>query len=127
MGWSRDEQSIIDGYVTVKQMKARNAPVYDFNLLTRFDIGTFLDVGEMTKDKRYTDSEYNDIQELARQYGAIFDISKLLIAKKSPLIIAPTPEIIKLAAPKLSLVLEGVVRADEGRSYFNDDTNSDLM
>ena len=43
MGWIRDEQAIIERIITVHQMKARNAPLYSFNLIERFDIGQFRD------------------------------------------------------------------------------------
>ena len=46
MGWVRDETALRDRVITVKQMKARNAPLYDFGLNERFDIAQFRDEGQ---------------------------------------------------------------------------------
>lgn len=42
-GWVRDETAINSRVIQVKQMKARNAPLYSFDLIERFDIAQFRD------------------------------------------------------------------------------------
>lgn len=42
-GWIRDETAINSRMIQVKQLKARNAPLYSFDLIERFDIAQFRD------------------------------------------------------------------------------------
>lgn len=43
MGWVRDEPAITTRLIQIRQQKARNAPLYAFDLLERFDIAQFRD------------------------------------------------------------------------------------
>jgi len=45
-GWVRDETSINSRIINIHQMKARNAPLYNFDLVERFDIAQFRDPGQ---------------------------------------------------------------------------------
>lgn len=50
MGWVRDTTAVNSGIINIRQLKARNAPLYDFNLIDRFDIAQFRDEGQ--EDRR---------------------------------------------------------------------------
>lgn len=49
MGWIRDDTAKRDRVLTIKQMKARNAPLYDFMLNERFDLSQFRDEGQVDR------------------------------------------------------------------------------
>ena len=75
MGWVYDEEARTNGFVTVKQMKTRNAPSYDFQLVTRFDLSQFRDPDEEDKNKKYTEAEHEAIAREAKELGAVQDLS----------------------------------------------------
>ncbi len=49
MGFIRDETAKTERIITIKQLKARNAPLYDFELLERFDIAQFRDLEQQNR------------------------------------------------------------------------------
>lgn len=72
MGWVRDEASRLERKIAVRQIKARNAPVYDFELVERFDIAQFRDPGQDDRSEWPTDDEYNEIlNRLARSQALL--------------------------------------------------------
>lgn len=92
MGWVYDEEARTNGFVTVKQMKTRNAPSYDFQLVTRFDLSQFRDPDEDDKNKKYTEAEHEAIAREAKELGAVQDLS-LNTENPDSAKILPKPEI----------------------------------
>ena len=49
MGFIRDETAINNRIINIHQMKARNAPLYNFDLVERFDIAQFRDMDQVDR------------------------------------------------------------------------------
>lgn len=69
MGWVRDEESKSTRLINVKQLKARNAPLYDFTLLERFNIAQFRDEGESDRTSWPGAREVDDFYLKCEQEG----------------------------------------------------------
>lgn len=68
MAWVRDETSRIERKIAVRQIKARNAPLYDFELVERFDVAQFRDPGQDDRSQWPSEEEYHKIlNNLAEQ------------------------------------------------------------
>jgi hypothetical protein len=61
MAWVRDDTSRLERKIAVRQIKARNAPLYDFELVERFDIAQFRDPGQEDRLTWPSEDEYNSI------------------------------------------------------------------
>jgi len=95
-GWVYDEEAKTNGFVTIKQIKTRSAPSYDFQLVTRFDLSQFRDPEEEDRRFEFTDEKYRLTIEEAKDlkiYGRSFEDK---FATPSP--------IVTQAAPALQLV-----------------------
>lgn len=64
MAWVRDETSRLERKIAIRQIKARNAPLYDFELVERFDIAQFRDPGQEDRTVWPSDEAYHDILNL---------------------------------------------------------------
>ena len=85
MGWVRDENAIANRVISIRQLKARNAPLYPFELGERFDIAQFRD---MDQDDRTFWPSKDDLRELelrCSQVGLMLEptVSKETNPKKS--------------------------------------------
>ena len=56
-GFIRDDSARNSRIINIKQLKARNAPLYDFELAERFDIAQFRDEGQVDRTTWPTDDE----------------------------------------------------------------------
>lgn len=125
MGWNRDQQSIIDGYVTVKQLKARNAPLYDYPLLTKFNTATFGDPEDPEVTKEYSDADRKRLLKEAKKHGVFFPIvlegQELKVKKTETL---PSPPLKIEAKPVVNLTQ--VERSDSPVSYYIPDDSEAL-
>jgi len=75
-GWVYDEEAKTNGFVTIKQIKTRSAPSYDFQLVTRFDLSQFRDPEEEDRRFEFTDEKYRLTIEEAKDlkiYGQSFE------------------------------------------------------
>ena len=69
MGWVRDETAIDTRVINVHQMKARNAPLYNFDLEERFDIAQFRDEGQEDRKAWPTKDELLMLEIKCQQLG----------------------------------------------------------
>jgi len=99
MGWIYDDEARANGFVTVKQLKARNAPCYDFPLITRFDISQFRDPDEVDKIIQFTDAEFTDLLVESKDAGAMLKLDL-------PLEILEEPTVLKLVEKEEEEVLK---------------------
>jgi replicative DNA helicase len=85
-GWVYDEDAKMNGFVNIKQIKARSAACYDFQLVTRFDIAQFRDPDQEDKLLKYSDEQYHSILAESRQYGSLIDLFKeaIIIPQAAP-------------------------------------------
>ena len=90
MGWIRDDDSKNTRSITIHQMKARNAPVYDWVLGERFDIAQFRDEGQQDRTNWPTADELMMLELQCQTLGLKleptvsmeFDTKKRLEAKQ---------------------------------------------
>jgi replicative DNA helicase len=87
--WVYDEEAKTNGFVTVKQLKTRSAPSYDFQLITRFDVSQFRDPEEEEPAFVFSDAAYDAIIAQAKQLGLYGRTMKEAMAIASPLALAP--------------------------------------
>jgi len=69
MGWVRDETAIQSRVITIRQLKARNAPLYPFDLIERFDIAQFRDPSQDDRTVWPSKKELLDLEIRCQQVG----------------------------------------------------------
>lgn len=69
MGWVRDETAIQSRVITVRQLKARNAPLYPFDLIERFDIAQFRDPSQDDRTIWPSRKDLIDLELRCQQVG----------------------------------------------------------
>jgi len=117
-GWVYDEDAKMNGFVNVKQIKARSAACYDFQLVTRFDVSQFRDPEEEDKKLSYTEAQYQAILAESRQYGSLFDLFKESVTVPKPINLnAKFPVDLTAKSP---VDISGV-RKTPARSYVSED------
>jgi len=110
MGWVRDETAKASNMVTVNQMKARNAPLYTFELATRFDIAQFRDPAQLDRTVWPSKDELMMLELRCQKLGLMpeptvsreFDekkkIEKTILANE--VVIAEEKEVVKKERPR---------------------------
>lgn len=119
-GWVYDEEAKTNGFVNVKQLKARSGLAYDFPLVARFDVCQFRDPDEEDMRLHYTDEQFAAIIEEARQHGlmpAVQAPPEPIAAPEPP---APAPEDPAVVAFRFLLSPDALAEALMGAAQGND-------
>jgi len=69
MGWIRDDTAINTRILSIKQMKARNAPIYTWDLVERFDIAQFRDKTQIDRTVWPTADELKRLETQCQALG----------------------------------------------------------